>query len=124
MTVKNENGQTALDIAKGKNDKKIYRMIYEKMIESLSSKASYNKCAKDDCQQEIKRLMFDKVGETLSFREAKTCVVCFDERKGTFVLIPCGHAKTCQKCSDKIVAESKSCPLCRETVSKYQKVYD
>ena len=99
-------------------------MIYEKMIELMSSKDTTQKCAKEDCQREMKRMILDKVDDTFVSKEGRPCVVCYDERNDTFVLQPCGHAKTCQKCSDKIVAETKRCPLCREAVSKYQKIYD
>ena len=124
LTLKDISGKTALDKAKAKKDKKIYRMIYEKIIESMSSKDNSAECSKDDCQREMKRMMLEKMDETIVSKEAKTCVVCFEEKSGTFVLQPCGHAKTCQNCCDKIVSETKKCPLCRETVSKYQKIYD
>ena len=124
LTVKNNYGKTALDIAKEKNHKKIYRMIYEKMIELMSSKNATQECVKEDCQKEMKRMILDKVDDTFVSKEGKSCVVCYDERNGTFVLQPCGHAKTCEKCCNKIVRETKKCPLCRETVAKYQKIYD
>ena len=99
-------------------------MIYEKIVESMSSKDHSPKCSKDNYQNEMKRIMLDKVDDTFSSKEESPCVVCYDERNGTFVLQPCGHAKTCQKCTDKIVRETKRCPLCRKTVTKYQKIYD
>ena len=99
-------------------------MIYEKMIELMSSKDTAQECAKDDCQREMKRMILDKVDDTFVSKEGKSCVVCYDERNSTFALQPCGHAKTCQKCSDKIVSQKKKCPLCRESVSKNQRIYD
>ena len=92
LTLKNSYGQTAHDVAKENKHKRISRLIYEKMVESLS---------------------------------LKDCVLCFHPRRGTFVLQPCGHAKTCEKCCLKIVAdETKSCPICRGNVTKYQKIFD
>ena len=124
LTMKNIYDKTALDIAKEKKDKKSYRMIYEKIIESMSSKDNSPECSKDNCQKEMKRMMLEKMNVTFISKEGKTCVVCFDDRNGTFVFLPCGHAKTRQKCSNRIIEESKRCPLCRKAVSKYQKVYD
>ena len=124
LTLKNKNGKTALEIAKENNQKKIYRMIYEKIVESMSSKGNSTECSKDECQREMKRMILDKVDDAFILKEGKTCVVCYEERNGTFVLQPCGHAKTCQKCSDKIVRETKKCPMCRKKVLKYQKIYD
>ena len=124
LTLKNNAGKTAIEVAKEKNHKKIYRMIYEKIVESMSSKGNSTQCSNDECQREMKRLILDKVDDAFSPNDGKTCVVCFEEKNGTFALLPCGHAKTCQKCCDKIVRETKKCPLCRENVSKYQKIYD
>ena len=123
MTIKLNDGITALDVAKNKNQKKIYRMIYETLIESMSSKEKAKKCVnKNDCQNEIKTLLFEKIDET--FPSSKTCVICFGDRNGIFAFIPCGHAKTCQKCCTKIIEELRKCPLCRCNVSKYQKIFD
>ena len=98
-------------------------MIYEKIIESMSSKESEKECAKDDCQKEMKRMIFDKMEETIT-KKPKNCVVCYEERNGTFALLPCGHAKICETCCVKTVEETKTCPLCRGNVSKYQKIFD
>ena len=121
LTQKNRDGKTALEIAKDKNQKKIYRMIYEKMVSALST--SENKIEDVEEHQEIKRMIFNKFEYEYS-PEQKNCVVCYDPRNGTFVLQPCGHAKTCETCSLKIVEESKICPMCRCHVDKYQKIFD
>ena len=96
-------------------------MIYEKMVSSLST--SNNQIENVEEQREIKRLILDNL-EIGHSPEQKNCIVCYDPRNGTFVLQPCGHAKTCETCSLKIVEESKICPMCRSHVSKYQKIYD
>ena len=121
MTLKNKDGKTPLEIAKEKNQKRIYRMIYEKMVSTLST--SENQITNVEEHREIKRMIFDNF-ETDYSPDQKNCVVCYEPRKGTFVLQPCGHAKTCETCSLKIVEESKICPLCRSYVSKYQKIFD
>ena len=40
------------------------------------------------------------------------CAVCLD-RTVTEVFLPCGH-RCCKPCCDRILATSRSCPLCRE----------
>ena len=121
LTQKNKDGKTALQIAKDKNQKKIYRMIYEKMVNTLSTSETQIENVEE--HREIKRMIFDKFEFEYS-PEQKNCIVCYESRNGTFVLQPCGHAKTCETCSLKIVNESKICPMCRSHVSKYQKIFD
>ena len=93
-SMKTDKGQTAFDIAMEKNYKKIIRMIHESMVESGAS------------------------------NQLKDCVICFKPRKGTFTFIPCGHAKTCETCCNKIVSGSKTCAICRSRVTQFLKVYD
>ena len=119
LTLKNRDGKTALEIAKEKNDINMYRMVYERMVELFSLKKNQNENVEE--YQEIKSLIFDKFEGDFS---QKVCVVCYDPRNGTFVLLPCGHAKTCETCSDRLVKESKHCPMCRSIVTKYQKIFD
>ena len=96
-------------------------MIYERIVELLSSKEKEDENI--DEYQDLKRLIFDKFESDYSPGQ-KNCVVCYDPRNGTFVMLPCGHAKTCETCSDRIVKESKHCPMCRSIVTKYQKIFD
>ena len=91
--LKNGKGQTAFEVAMAENHKKIIRMIHEKMVESGS------------------------------LNQRNDCVVCFKPRKGIFTFLPCGHAKTCEKCCTRIVEGSKTCPMCRGKVTKYQKIF-
>ena len=79
---------------------------YENIIGSMSSKDMAGECAKEDCQKEMKRMMLEKMDDAYTSNEGKTCVVCYEERNGTFVLQPCGHAKTCEECCMKIVVLS------------------
>ena len=124
LTIRNKDGKTALEIAKEKNHKIIYRIIYEKMIESMTSKGNTNVCGHEKCQTTMKRTVLQKLEETFTLKESKNCVVCFEQRNGTFVLQPYGHAKTCETCCVKVVEETKICPLCRGNVSKYQKIFN
>ena len=94
------------------------------MIESMTSKENVNKCGSNECQTQMKRIVLEKMEETFTLKESKNCVVCFKQRTGTFVLQPCGHAKTCETCCVKVAEVTKICPLCRGIVTKYQKIYD
>ena len=99
LTLKDEDERTAFDVVEKNGRKEIKRMIYQKMIETLSSKS-----------------------ELLTKR--KDCIVCCQPRQGTFAFLPCGHARTCEKCCTKIVEETKMCPLCRDTVTQFKKIFD
>jgi len=50
------------------------------------------------------------------------CCVCMDEIKYKIVLVPCGHARICAVCVDKLII--KRCPLCRRIIQKYMRYYD
>ena len=91
------------------------------MISALSTTENLTHNVEE--HREIKRM----ISHNFEFEyspEQKNCIVCYEPRNGTFVLQPCGHAKTCETCSLKIVEESKICPMCRSHVSKYQKIFD
>ena len=54
------------------------------------------------------------------------CVICTNMRNDIYVLYPCGHAKTCESCSLKILYMSRTgsnCPVCRQEVKSYVKAF-
>ena len=54
------------------------------------------------------------------------CVICDDQRKEIFSLLPCGHAKTCEICCLKLIASSNInsvCPICRSKIDDFKKIY-
>ena len=51
------------------------------------------------------------------------CVICFKPKDGIFALQPCGHARTCEKCSNEIIERSTPCPFCRKEAKNYQKIF-
>ena len=58
--------------------------------------------------------------------ELNECIICFEPKDGTFAFLPCGHAKTCEKCCKNIMKPTNSnpeCPTCRQPVSLYQKIF-
>jgi len=62
--------------------------------------------------------------ETDSSQDLKTCVVCMDN-PADIAFIPCGHKKTCQKCSDVVMkTQKKQCPICRKNITNAIKIFD
>ena len=54
------------------------------------------------------------------------CVICTTPREEIISLLPCGHAKTCEVCSLKLIALSGTnsmCPICRSIITDYKKIY-
>ena len=39
------------------------------------------------------------------------------------VFIPCGHVCCCLLCSDKIIRESRKCPICKSAITSKHKVF-
>ena len=58
--------------------------------------------------------------------EENCCNICFEPKNGTFAFLPCGHAKTCEKCCQNILEtadQNPLCPTCRQPVTTYQKIF-
>ena len=54
------------------------------------------------------------------------CLICTKPREEIIALLPCGHAKTCEFCSLKLIALSDTnsvCPICRSIITDYKKIY-
>lgn len=52
--------------------------------------------------------------------ESQACVICMDNRK-CCAMIPCGHVCLCIECANEF--RSKSCPICRMTVDKINRIF-
>lgn len=48
------------------------------------------------------------------------CIVCTD-RQSSHLIYPCGHTVLCEQCS--LIIHPKRCPMCRELVIEFVKVY-
>ena len=56
--------------------------------------------------------------------QIEDCVACGCTREEILAFLPCFHAKTCKRCSKKILASVGSkCPYCREKVNEFKKVF-
>ena len=67
-----------------------------------------------------------KDGVHVSCIKVEDCVICYTPRKEVFMFHPCGHAKTCERCSLKIMHKSwynPTCPVCRANITNVKKVF-
>ena len=98
--------QTPLDIARKNNLLEISEILVKKTLEIREAGEPSNKRFKV---------------------ELDDCVICCNTRSEIIVFHPCGHAKTCENCAMKIMYVSgfgsKTCPVCREEVASYMKVF-
>ena len=104
LELKTDKGESALDCAIESGNKEIIKIITEQLIQGSKSRTGV----------EAKRSRFED------------CIVCFNRRHEIFVMIPCGHAKTCETCCLKIIESSESeskCPICRVMVTSYIKAF-
>ena len=53
-----------------------------------------------------------------------TCVVCLDRPRARVALVPCGHARMCTVCTDKIRKGKNTCPECRTHIKDVLKFID
>jgi len=52
-----------------------------------------------------------------------TCAICMDRPKARYALVPCGHARMCAQCTDKI-RQMGNCPFCRKRITNVQQFID
>lgn len=53
--------------------------------------------------------------------EELLCCICFVNKIN--VRLNCGHVKCCSSCTINIINDNSKCPICREIITKVQKVY-
>lgn len=64
----------------------------------------------------------EEIVEQNTALERGTCVVCFD-KAASQVFFPCGHAKTCLKCTREVVRTTNLCPICRAHIHAHAPLY-
>ncbi len=56
--------------------------------------------------------------------EERLCAICFEQEKNTlFTHGNDAHLACCYACATKTMNASKSCPICRKTITSVTKVY-
>ena len=54
-------------------------------------------------------------------KEEKSCGICLEAIRHSFVCVPCGHGRFCDNCIDTLLAEGSHCAICRgEMIGKQQ----
>ena len=51
-----------------------------------------------------------------------TCEVCFVAPREGFALVPCGHARFCESCANR-VAVMDMCPVCRSNITMVMRIF-
>ena len=54
--------------------------------------------------------------------EQQTCRVCFDKPRQC-ALRPCGHVTLCEACLARVMRVNRQCPVCRQRIDGYCRVY-
>ena len=103
FNIKNQNGKTPLDLAFEGNQFGIAKVISNKMSYLLDTNRKLNPIQNEN---------------------ASKCVICYEDKDGTYAFLPCGHACACKKCCEIIKRDqNKDCPICRGNVVQYQKIF-
>ena len=104
LSIRNKNGKTALDLALEDSQFEIVKILSNE-IQKLLDNTEHKK------EQNVQK------------ENSNECVICFEPKNGIFALQPCGHARTCEKCSKNIIERSDPCPSCRKEAKQYQKIF-
>jgi len=51
-----------------------------------------------------------------------TCEVCFVAPREGFALVPCGYARFCESCANR-VAVMDACPVCRSNITIVMRIF-
>ena len=102
INIKDGYGKTAEEIAVSEGFHDIVELISQKRMESLS-------------------LNQNRVSQ-VSSEDSNDCEICLEPKiGGTFAFIPCGHTVACERCCRRI--EGRSCPICRNVVNQFHRIY-
>ena len=107
------------------NDKSFEELRYE---DYLSDKDGLRNTISFFCQDD------DPKGSKVSISNiestsngGKECQICCESKGGTFAFVPCGHAIACENCCVKLTfggeRRKRICPICREKIVQYIKVF-
>ena len=99
-----DSGINVKTFAKNVGNPEILQIISQQLDKNTKLKEKYG----------AKRMKFDD------------CIICCSPRHEIFVMVPCGHAKTCKTCCEKILntpGKDSKCPVCRVKVTTYMKAF-
>ena len=70
------------------------------------------------------QIEYEEIRQSLNREDnARLCRVCLTNASDT-LLLPCRHTQMCSSCTETINnSESNSCPICRELIEEYLKIY-
>jgi len=55
--------------------------------------------------------------------EPDCCEVCLVAPRDGFALVPCGHARFCESCANRVAADGGTCPVCRTYITVVIRVF-
>ena len=90
----------------------------ENMLEQASS-LSLERTAQDDGGSSAASAALITASTGKRVREKDLCAICWQEERDA-VFVPCGHLVSCLGCAR---ACRRTCPMCRKSVHKVQKVF-
>ena len=107
------------------NDKSFEELRYEDYLsdkEGLRNKTRFS-CHDDDSKGS--KVSISNIESTSN--GGKDCQICCEFKSGTFAFVPCGHAIACENCCVKLIfgveRHKRICPICREKIVQYIKVF-
>jgi len=55
--------------------------------------------------------------------EPPCCEVCLVAQCEGFALVPCGHARFCERCANRVANMGSGCPVCRTDITMVMRVF-
>ena len=125
LNVKDKDGKTALDLALEENQLDIAKILSKEISKHIYNGVPLGTTTKSP-KPLVKKVTWGP-DEVITLphqaQNPNECIICFGLKNGIFAFQPCGHARTCERCTKKIVERSDPCPTCRKEVKQYQKIF-
>ncbi len=51
------------------------------------------------------------------------CSVCLEDLTIVYLFMPCGHASTCERCTNELRMRRSTCPICRKHIESTIRVF-
>ena len=104
------------------NDKSFEELRYE---DYLSDKNGLRNTTRLSCNDDDSKVSISNNESTSN--GGKDCQICCESKSGIFAFVPCGHAIACEDCCVKLTFGGERCkricPICREKIVQYIKVF-